>query len=48
MGGGEMLCFDLQSGGDVVYRLPFIGMGKEQTIRQGTFAELSRKIGDKA
>ncbi len=31
-GGGEMLCFDLRSGNDAVYWLPFIGMLSEEAI----------------
>ncbi len=31
-GGGEMLCFDLKSGTDAVYMLPWIGMSDEEPI----------------
>jgi hypothetical protein len=41
-GGGEMLCFDLESGTDAVYMLPFIGMSSEQPIlRHESFHDLA-------
>jgi hypothetical protein len=33
-GGGEMLCFDLSSGNDQVFCVPFIGMSDEEAILQ--------------
>lgn len=44
-GGGEMHCFDLGSGDDAVYWLPFIGMGDEDALLQyRSFEELARGI----
>lgn len=31
-GGGEMLCFDLTSATDQVFRVPFIGMSEEEAM----------------
>jgi hypothetical protein len=40
-GGGEMLCFDLPSGTDRVYWIPYIGMSDEEAIlRYDSFAEI--------
>src|SRR4051794_37463050 len=37
-GGGEMLCFDLASGGDSVFWIPYIGMsGEEAMLRLNSF-----------
>jgi len=45
-GGGEMLCFDLASGNDAVYWLPFITMsGEDAILRYQTFLDLARRIG---
>lgn len=33
-GGGEMLCFDLESGSDVVFWVPFIGMSDDEAMAQ--------------
>ena len=33
-GGGEMLCFDLESGSDVVFWVPFIGMSDDEAMSQ--------------
>jgi hypothetical protein len=41
-GGGEILCFDLDAGGDAVFALPFIGMGDETPVRW--FASFARRI----
>jgi hypothetical protein len=44
-GGGEMLCFDLRSGGDAVFWIPYIGMADEDAmLRYESFSELSRGI----
>jgi hypothetical protein len=44
-GGGEMLCFDLLSGTDKVYWLPYIGMSDEEAIlRYESFAELAAAV----
>src|SRR5436309_195500 len=44
-GGGEMLCFDLEAGGDAVFWLPYIGMAAEKPIlRYNSFAQLSQRI----
>jgi hypothetical protein len=43
-GGGDMLCFDLDSGNDAVYSLPFIGMSDEEPILQHeSFMDLARR-----
>lgn len=44
-GGGEMLCFDLNSGSDAVYMVPFIGMSDEEPIlAHKSFRQLARRI----
>ncbi|MDR3637833.1 MAG: SMI1/KNR4 family protein [Isosphaeraceae bacterium] len=44
-GGGELLCFDLSSGIDSVYWLPFIEMSDEQPIlRHKSFKDLAYGI----
>src|SRR5690349_17327774 len=44
-GGGEMLCFDLASGSDRIFMLPFIGMSDETPIpRLNSFADLAARI----
>lgn len=44
-GGDEMMCFDLQSDGDAVFWLPFIGMADEEPILLcNSFSELSKLI----
>jgi SMI1 / KNR4 family (SUKH-1) len=44
-GGGEMLCFDLPSGTDSVFLLPFIGMSDETAMPgYDSFAELTAAI----
>jgi len=44
-GGGEMLCFDLHSGNDAVYWLPFIGMSDEEAILwHESFRDLACRI----
>ncbi len=40
-GGDEMLCFDLESAGDSVFAIPYIGMsGEEAMLRYDSFKEL--------
>jgi hypothetical protein len=47
-GGGEMLCFDLESGSDAVFWLPYIGMSDEEAIlRYDSFEEIARIIREK-
>jgi hypothetical protein len=44
-GGGEMLCFDLASGSDKVFWIPYIGMSeKEAMVRSFGFADVSAAI----
>ena len=44
-GGGEMLCFDLESRTDAVYMLPFIGMSNETPIRvYDSFPNFTKRI----
>jgi len=41
-GGGEMLCFDLESGGDSVFWLPYIGMSEEEAmLRYKSFKDIA-------
>jgi hypothetical protein len=47
-GGGEMLCFDLQSKGDTVYTIPYVGMsGDEAMLRCKSFREIARIVNEK-
>lgn len=44
-GGDEMLCFDLDSRGDSISMLPFIGMSDEEAIaRYNSFGDIARII----
>ena len=44
-GGGEMLCFDLDSKSDATYLIPYIGMsGDEATLRYNSFEDIARII----
>jgi SMI1 / KNR4 family (SUKH-1) len=44
-GGGEMLCFDLPSGTDQVYWVPYIGMSDEEAMpRYDFFAEVAAAV----
>lgn len=44
-GGGEMLCFDLRSGTDQVYWVPYIGMSDEEAMpRYDSFAEVAAAV----
>jgi hypothetical protein len=44
-GGGEMLCFDLESGGDRVFWISFVGMADEEAIlRFDSFKDIARII----
>jgi hypothetical protein len=44
-GAGEMLCFDLNSGTDAVYMLPFIGMSDEEPLLLcESFSDLASRI----
>jgi hypothetical protein len=44
-GGGEMLCFNITSGTDTIYWIPFIGMSEEEALPQGeSFAEIAAAI----
>ncbi len=44
-GGGEMLCFDLGSGGDRVFWIPFIGMSDDEAmLRHESFMDIARII----
>lgn len=44
-GGGEMLCFDLGSGTDQVFYIPYIGMADEEAMpRHGSFTEVAEAI----
>jgi hypothetical protein len=44
-GGGEMLCFDLPSGTDQVFCLPYIGMSDEEAmLRHDSFAEVAATV----
>jgi hypothetical protein len=44
-GAGEMLCFDLPSGKDRVFWLPYIGMSDEEAIlRYESFADVAAAI----
>ncbi|ODU00513.1 MAG: hypothetical protein ABS79_03250 [Planctomycetes bacterium SCN 63-9] len=46
-GGGEMLCFDLASGGDRIFWIPFVGMsGEEAILRSHTFKTIADRIGE--
>ena len=47
-GGGEMLCFDLDSNGDTVYQIPYIGMSCEEAVlRCKSFGDIVRIINGK-
>ncbi len=47
-GGGEMLCFDLNSGNDAVFWIPYIGMSDEEAMLQSyTFKDIARTISEK-
>jgi len=47
-GGGEMLCFDLNSGNDGIFWMPYIGMSdKEAMLQHYTFKDIGRAISDK-
>lgn len=44
-GGGEMLCFDLASGSDTVFWMPYIGMSdKAAMVQPFAFADVSAAI----
>jgi hypothetical protein len=44
-GGGEMLCFDLPSGTDRVFWVPYIGMSDEEAIpRYDSFTEVAAVV----
>jgi hypothetical protein len=44
-GGGEMLCFDLSSGTDQVYWVPYIGMSDEYALlTYDSFAEVAAAV----
>ena len=44
-GGGEMLCFDLPSGTDRAFYLPYIGMSAEKPmLRYESFADVASAI----
>jgi hypothetical protein len=44
-GGDEMLCFDLHSGSDRVYRIPYIGMAEEEAmLRYDSFQDVAAAI----
>lgn len=44
-GGGEMLCFDLPSGTDQVFWVPYIGMSDEEAMpRYCSFAEVAEAV----
>lgn len=44
-GGGEMLCFDLSSGSDKVFWIPFIGMSGDVALPQDcAFADIARAV----
>jgi len=44
-GGGEMLCFDLPSGGDSVFWIPYIGMSDIDAMpRYDSFSEVASAI----
>lgn len=44
-GAGEMLCFDLASGSDTVFWMPYIGMSdKEAMVQPFAFADVSAAI----
>jgi hypothetical protein len=44
-GGDEILCFDLESGGDSVFSIPFIGMSGEEAVpRYESFETIARPI----
>lgn len=44
-GGGEMLCFDLASGSESVFWIPYVGMDDKDAIAQAyTFADLAAAI----
>lgn len=46
-GGGEMFCFDLHSGSDAVYYIPFIGMADEEAMLHcESFSEMIAQISD--
>ena len=49
-GGGEMLCFDLSSGNEGVFWMPYIGMTDEDEdgmLRDHTFKDIARTISEK-
>lgn len=44
-GGGEMLCFDLASGSDRIFWMPYIGMGDNDAMAQPfAFADMAAAI----
>ncbi len=44
-GGGEMLCFDLASGSDKVFWIPYIGMSDEEAmLRDYSFTDIVAAI----
>jgi len=43
-GGGEMLCFDLSSGSDRIFRIPYVGMSDEEALAWRPFAEVVAAI----
>jgi hypothetical protein len=43
-GGGEIFCFDLPSGTDQVFWVPFIGMSDEEAILRYNFAKIATAI----
>ncbi len=44
-GGGEMLCFDLSSGSDNIFWMPYVGMSDEAAMAQPfTFTDLANAI----
>jgi hypothetical protein len=48
-GGGEMLCFDVSSGTDQVYWIPFVGMSDDEaTARNQSFSDIVAAIGNSA
>ena len=47
-GGGEILCFDLDSGGDAVFWIPYIGMSDQEAMLQAyTFEDIAHSINEK-
>jgi hypothetical protein len=43
-GGGEMLCFDLSSRSDRIFRIPYVGMCDEEALPWQSFADLIAAI----